>query len=128
MELKDKLQDLQTAIANWSNLTFGKHINAYAKVHGAVNAIDKLFNLYLNDHGKTKKVEQHADVLIFLLDAMSKEGITISDIIVAIDQRHQVNLKDKWESKDNGLTFTRVKPTNVTAGTISNTHANTTKK
>lgn len=94
-------QELFNSITRWQEETF-PNSTALSKVHHLTEEIYELTNDIVLKK-ETVRLE-FADCFILLMGAANRVGLSYEDLVNAIQEKHEINLKRKWGNPDiNGV-------------------------
>ncbi len=95
--MHDRIQQLQDEIASWSDATFGADRPPRIPLHHLAKEVQELIETP-NDR------MEYADCLILLLDAYRMAGGSADDLILACQEKLEINREREWGTPDeNGV-------------------------
>lgn len=107
MVMRKRSIDLDSALEDWiavcKNL-FPKATSVGGMLHAKkeCDEVIEILNPEHKDHSKSLLSEEYADILMCIFDSVERAGIDITEVVISIRQKTQVNKERKWKYNGDG--------------------------
>lgn len=86
------LQILQDEITEWGKQTFGQRENSVSTLKHLIEEVQEAI--------ENPSLEEYADMFILYCQAAAIDGYDMSDIIRAVEKKHEINKAREWNAPD----------------------------